>query len=478
MINRILSYIREHHMIDAGDCVVAGVSGGADSVCLFMALLEIRNVIPIDIRVVHVNHLIRDDAAEDALYVKKLCLENDIPFTLVERDVVSLARERRISTEETGRDVRYDAFYRELGQRRGKIAVAHNKNDCCETLLFNLFRGSSLRGLAGISPVRDVIIRPLLCLERKDIEAFLHERGIAYRIDSTNLEDNYSRNIIRHHILGTAVKDISPAAVAHIGSACERVREAYALIEDITADAYRACAKMSEDGSVVIDREKLAALRDTVQRYVIVEALSEAAGSRRDLGTVHIGQVRGLMDKQCGREIELPHGLRARRDYAGVCIYRGGAGDEDEAAFGGVAFSERENERLLSGETVELSLGAYGKISAVLVPKNDFSVNLQNIPQKKYTKWIDYDRIENGIAIRTRREGDYLTIDDRHRRKSLKSYFIDNKIPRGERGRTILVADGSHVVWLTGWRISSYYKVGNDTKRILRLNYIKDTKEE
>lgn len=191
MINRVIRYIREYHMIDEGDCVVAGVSGGADSVCLFIMLLEISKVIPMEIRVVHVNHLIRSDAAADAMYVEQLCRANGIAFTLVEEDVEALAGTLRLSTEEAGRNVRYAAFYRELGDRKGRIAIAHNKNDSCETFLFHLFRGTALKGLTGIPPVRDKVIRPLLCLERSEIEAFLQGRGIRYCIDSTNLEDNY-----------------------------------------------------------------------------------------------------------------------------------------------------------------------------------------------------------------------------------------------------------------------------------------------
>ena len=164
MVDKVLQYVKEHHMIEAGDCIVAGVSGGADSVCLLLMLLEIRKAIPIEIRVVHVNHLIRTDAETDADYVQKLCLVHDLPFTLVEEDVEALAHKLHISTEEAGRNVRYSVFEKELGAKKGRIAIAHNKNDSCETFLFHLFRGTSLRGLTGILPVRDRIIRPLLCL--------------------------------------------------------------------------------------------------------------------------------------------------------------------------------------------------------------------------------------------------------------------------------------------------------------------------
>ena len=475
MINRVIRYIREYHMIDEGDCVVAGVSGGADSVCLFIMLLEISKVIPMEIRVVHVNHLIRSDAAADAMYVEQLCRANGIAFTLVEEDVEALAGTLRLSTEEAGRNVRYAAFYRELGDRKGRIAIAHNKNDSCETFLFHLFRGTALKGLTGIPPVRDKVIRPLLCLERSEIEAFLQGRGIRYCIDSTNLEDNYSRNIIRRHILAAAGKEISPAAINHISNACARVSEAYDLIEDITRQGYHACVRViTETGNITkyhIDREQFFLLHATIQGYVVMEVLSDAAGGRRNLEAVHVGQVCALMNRQCGKEVILPYNLCAKRDYTGVCIYRVAEKLPQETALHEVMVTQEMVTALRTGERIEIILNSHQKISATFVTNTDIGADMQNIPQKKYTKWIDYDKIKNSIVIRTRRQGDYLTVNAMNQRRTLKKYFIDHKIPQEERGRTWLVADGSHVVWVVGQRISSHYKISENTTRILCLTF-------
>ena len=218
---RVLDYVQANQMIRRDDYVVAGVSGGADSVCLFYMLCALKEKMPITIHVVHVNHKIREDAGADAMYVKELCEKFNVLFTLVECDVESLARQQRISAEEAGRNVRYEAFTRTLelhrGEKNGKIAIAHNKNDSCETFLFHLFRGSSLKGLSGIESVRGVLIRPLLCIERCEIEEFLDKNGIKYCIDSTNLEDNYTRNKIRHHILDTAVREINRSEERRVG---------------------------------------------------------------------------------------------------------------------------------------------------------------------------------------------------------------------------------------------------------------------
>lgn len=470
MVDKVLRYVREHHMIESGDCIVAGVSGGADSVCLLLVLLELRKVLPFEIRVVHVNHLIRADAAADAEFVRQMCLERQIPFTLVEEDVEAMARRLHLSVEEAGRAVRYGAFEKELGTKRGRIAVAHNKNDSCETFLFHLFRGTSLRGLAGIRPVRDSVIRPLLCLTREEIEAFLQERNMPYCIDSTNLEDNYSRNIIRHHILDTAVREVSPAAVRHIGDACERVGEAYDLIADLTRQAFRDCVAVTAK-TLHIDREKYQQLHRTIQGYVVMEVLAQAAGSRKDLEAVHVRQVQGLMDSQCGRSVQLPYRLRARRDYTGICICKEPDRPAQEVMLSEIVLSEEETGALAAGRELVIFIGECQKIRAKLIFVEKNGIVFKNIPQKKYTKWFDYGKIERSIVIRTRRPGDYLTVNTMNQKKSLKAYFVDQKIPQDERDRRCLVTDGSHVIWIVGERISNHYKVSEDTRTILELTF-------
>ncbi|MBQ2576517.1 MAG: tRNA lysidine(34) synthetase TilS, partial [Lachnospiraceae bacterium] len=209
---KVFSYIEEHHMLETGDLVVAGVSGGADSVCLLFVLLSYAKIHPIKIAVVHMDHKIRPESGEDADFVRRLCEENNLPFYLYEKQINDMAVEMKCSTEEAGRMARYQAFS-EVADKlskemtdsekkaKVKIAIAHNKNDTCETMLFHLFRGSGLKGLCGILPVRDKLIRPLLCLQRSEIETYLAEMGVSYCTDATNAEDDYTRNRIRHNIL-------------------------------------------------------------------------------------------------------------------------------------------------------------------------------------------------------------------------------------------------------------------------------------
>ncbi len=244
-----MTYSRTHQLFAPGDGVVLGVSGGADSVCLLFALYGLARELEIGLYVVHVNHGIRGDAARDAAYVETLCRKLEVPFTLVEEDVGAVARRQGCSTEEAGRQVRYEAFYREM-ERRGaqKIAVAHNAGDRAETMLLNLFRGSGLTGLGSIRPVRERIVRPLLGLERWEIEAYLERRDISWRQDSTNDTDEYTRNRIRRHILPYAEREICSGAAAHLCKAADIFMEIEDYMEEQIRQAGRLCAAREGPG--------------------------------------------------------------------------------------------------------------------------------------------------------------------------------------------------------------------------------------
>ncbi len=471
-IKKVEQYAEEQGMLSEQDYVVAGVSGGADSVCLLYMLLELQKKLSFSIHVVHINHMIRKEAGEDASYVESLCKKHELPFTLVCRDVEQEAKKRKISTEEAGRQLRYEVFEQVLREHaaldRGKIAIAHNKNDNCETFLFHLFRGSGLQGLSGIRPVRENIIRPLLCLERSEIEDFLREKDISFCIDRTNLEDNYTRNKIRHHILTVAEEQISTNAVSHIDEACERIREANDLMEELTAQAYEGCVRTDEKGLHIL-QEPFLKSHLTIQGYCLKRALIKAAGSERDLEAVHVQQLRELFDKQCGRQLDLPYKVSARREYDGICLQK----KQEQDVFTTVEYEigEEEKQRLSRGESVRIPLSEQEELHIVLREALDW----KNIPQKTYTKWLDYDRIENSIVVRRRKTGDFFTINAQGQRKSLKAHFIDTKVPKEDRDRIWLVADQSHIIWIVGERISSFYKVCETTQHIIEIEYIRRT---
>lgn len=448
---KVFSFIERYGMIQPEDKIILGVSGGADSVCLLFLLLEYRKKMPIELAAVHVNHGIRPDAGEDAAYVEKICKAQDIPFFLVEEDVRDLAAGEKCSEEDAGRRLRYRAF-RETMRRVGgtKIAVAHNAEDRAETMLLHLFRGSGLRGLCGIEPVRGDIIRPVLCLERNEIVDYLRERGIDWRTDSTNEGDAYTRNRIRHHILPYAEREVSEGAVIHMCRTADMISETEDYLRQQTAAAKERCM---QDGSI-----KVAAFSELpviLQKRVILDLLEELSPTGKDISAVHVEDVRKLFAGAGNRSVSLPFGIRFRRRYGEVIPEHPGQ-DMPGAVDGAATGAEAGLPSALPKLTYDiLSRETCGKIS-----------------EKKYTKWFDCDKIQEAPVLRFRQTGDYLTISDGNGRmihKSLKDYMITEKIPREMRGKIPVLAEKNHILWLIGYRISEYYKVDGNTRRILQV---------
>ncbi len=517
ILGKVKEYIGKYRMIAPGDTVVAGVSGGADSVCLFFLLCELAGEIGFRLAVVHVNHGIRQgDADADAAYVEGLCRERGVPFTAVHEDVRAYAARERISEEEAGRKVRYRAFREALdwyadggadglGRRssngefcscgKGKIAVAHNANDRAETMLFHLFRGTGLAGMAGIRPVRGCVIRPILCLERGEIEEFLAERGISFCIDRTNMEDTYTRNRIRNHIFPYVEKEICQGAVGHMCGTADLLAETEGYVRRQAQAAYLRCVADSVQpeagaadgrgtaGLPELDADRLLAEDSFIRRQVLLLALERVTEGRKDITSVHVGEMERLLGKEGSKQISLPYGLVVRREprREGVrlvfCREDGKKDSRKEVCGGAEGFPVPLHVPTGGG----LAVPGLGEVVFTLLERGNlppesglsafFLGKSQFIPQKSCTKWFDYDRITKSLLFRTRETGDYLTIHQNGKlsRKKLKDYMIGEKIPRNQREEIYVLADGSHVLWVPGYRISEYYKVTEDTRRILQV---------
>ncbi len=496
-LDKVSTYIEKYHMLSAGDTVAAGVSGGADSVCLLFVLSALQKKIPFRLMVVHVNHKIRNEAGEDAAYVQKLCESLQVPFFLYEKDVEQIARREGISTEEAGRNIRYEAFREVLTKYASaeskapeaevmetgtlsrnvgghlKIAVAHHKNDRAETVLFHLFRGTGPVGLEGIRPTREdkdgiEVIRPLLDVSRTEIEAYLKELQVGWCEDATNGEDDYCRNRIRHNILPYAEEQIAPGAVSNICRAADLLQEMNDFVGQEMKKAWQDCARengAAEEKHICFDCEKFSRYHSFLQKNMLLYALEQLTPHRKDMGAVHVDYLLSLFQRPVNREISLPYGLIAGREYDSVVIRNGkNTGIQTYAG-------------MQPGTSVPVDLPKPGEgEKEVFLPDGNsviFSIiNCEksiNIPQNRYTKWFDYDKIEKSLVLRTRQKGDFLTIDDRFSRKSIQDYMVNEKIPRAIREEMPLLCEENHVLWVPGYRISSFYKINENTKYILQV---------
>lgn len=449
MDKKVLNYIRQNRMLASGDGVIAALSGGADSVCLLVVLNELKEKLGIRLMAVHIHHGLRGEEADrDSRYAKELSERLGVPFACVRVDAAAYAKSRKISVEEAGRRLRYEILEQKRREFGGeKIAVAHHGDDQAETILYHLFRGSGLKGLGGIRPVRDRIIRPLLCVDRQEILAYLEEKGIPYCEDSTNQSLDYTRNRLRHQILPAVKEQINSRAVENILHAGEMAAKA----DDYFEKQARAFLKeygnweKDEDGTPFACRVKVQPLseeEEILRGYIIRQMIEGVQNSRKDITLTHVEGAASLLLGPEGRRVDIPYALTAEKRSGELWIKK-----KKNKSF----VENRENLRLPEPEYT------------VFPYKKGWE-----IPKNRYTKWFDYDKIKCTLSVRYRQTGDYITLAGGGR-KTVKAFMIDEKIPRDERGEVPLVAEGSHVLWIVGYRISEYYKITKDTHTVLQI---------
>jgi len=458
IVDRVNNFIIDNHMIDAGDRIVLGISGGADSVCLLLLLLEVAPKYGYeskDIYAVHINHMLRGEEADlDEEFVRNLCHEKKVNFICFRKNIDAYAKELGLSIEEAGRRFRYQCFNKVADENGcSKIAVAHNKNDMAETVIFNMLRGTGLKGMSGMQPVRDNVIRPILGITREDILEYLSGNKQAFRNDSSNDGLDYDRNKIRHIIL-PAMKDINKGAVEHICHMALEAGNSYSYIHDMAMEDYSGISAEDDFGkSVNLSVSELFKYSPVLQEHLIHEAIGDVAGEKKDITRKHIMAVVGLLYQDTGKQVELPYGIKARRSYDNLIISN------------------------KADEVFDYNIEIAGKGSYIIPNKGsiefeiiDYNQDVE-ISKKIYTKMLDYDKIKNTLYLRTPEDGDYIVIDTKGSTKKLSRVFIDNKVDRAHRGSWPVIACGKEIIWVIGLRFSESYKVEEDTKQILYMKY-------
>ena len=455
-------FIEKFHMLSNGAGIVVGLSGGADSVALLEVLCEKREALGLRLAAVHVHHGIRPEAQQDAEFCRELCARKQVDFFCEYVDVPQMAKEQGLSLEEAGRKARYRMF-EEYRNKLGfdKIAVAHHQNDQAETMLFQLFRGTGLRGLAGIAACRDYIIRPLLCVSREEIERYLQDKGLDFVTDATNFSDIYARNKIRHQIL-PAAGEISMGAVVHMSNTAGQLREVLDYMESQARNFLKDCGiqeiwqeSEAEKGTgLSLPVTALGGQHIALQKMIVMEAIRLIQGSRKDITEKHIESILSVLDKEGEKMVHLPKGVQVTKSYDRL-HFRKEIQIRETTAFEKLEIEPNQTYLLDDGTILETELIFYNK--------------LENIPKNDCIKWFDYDKINSTLCLRTRMQGDFLTVSDNGARKTLQDYLVNEKVPKGIRDNIRVLADGSHIVWVMGKRISTHYKVSANTTRILQI---------
>ena len=436
-MDKVRKFMEKHHMIGQGDFIAVGVSGGADSVCLLLLLCELKQEYDLELCAVHINHGIRREAFKDQEFVENLCRRRKVPWITFSEDVKGIAEKQSMSLEEAGRMIRYRCFRKVLDMHGGgKIAVAHHQNDQAETMLYRMSRGTGIQGLKGMEAVRADVIRPLLCLKKEEILAYLKEKGQDWMEDASNEDNTFARNKIRNQVIPALTK-VNARAVEHIVSLSEEIEEWSRYLEEQLSEAWKACVKQEGKGSL-IDTGRFLEEPEPIRRLLAKQVIEQTAGRKKDIEKVHIQSFCDLAFRETGKSIDLPYGLIGRKTYGGLLV----------------------EEKQTRAET--------GTAGQLVLTETD---RYEKKEKKDFTKIIDYDKIDKDIQLRYRKPGDFFVFSKDGKSKSLSRFFIDQKIPREERDRIPLAADGSRIIWIIGHRLSEFYKVSEKTKRYLRLEY-------
>lgn len=469
---KVQDTISRFDMIRPGQRIVTGVSGGADSMCLLEILRELcgQYSVPLQIRAVHVHHGLRESADRDEEFVRNFCRERGIPLEIIHCDVQKLAAERRMSLEEAGRTARFREFRRVCRNwdeenaggdtDAAVIAVAHHVEDRAETVLLNLCRGSSLAGLAGIHAVSFNdgvrIIHPLIQCTRQEIEDFLRGKGIGWCEDETNRGTDAARNYVRLRILPELTLHVNQASTAHIVRTAEELEETEQYLQAAASRMKREISAGEEGGCSISELKELPAF---LQRRVLYQMLSEAAGHRKDLTAEHIEAVLKLTGKGGSGKVRLPYGVTAVKEYDRLRFVSDG--EEKEPMISG------------SGGAILCPMHRDQYLLKVIPYGGDASA----IPGGAYTKWIDYDKISEPVCIRAEEPGDRMILDAQGHSKKLSRIMMDRRIPQTLRDKLVFPMSGDHVLWFPGYRIGADVRIDEGTRQVLEISLQRQTAE-
>jgi tRNA(Ile)-lysidine synthase len=471
ILKKVYLTIEGYDLIRRGETLLCAVSGGADSVAMLHLLRELNEVQQLEwkIHVAHVNHGLRGKASdEDEEFTKGLADKLKLPFHSTRVDVQGHHQRERVTVEEAGRELRHGFLQQkalELGAQ--KIALAHNLDDQAETILPRILRGTGLRGLKGMAPIRVIskkqdlfVVRPMIEIERYEIEAYLREKGIAYKTDLSNFDTSLTRNKIRHKLFPLLESEFNPRAKMALVKLGQTAGSFYLLLREIANEVYENTKMISGEGEVCLSVEEFAKLPPAIQTLIIDRAVKTVLGRVPQLNFEHYLEIISLCGEQgYQKAIRLPRGLEARREGYILKIAR------PQAPAPPLKFAHRKIK--VPGRTLIKKLSL--EIDAELQEGKIVGLK-EYIRNKDYTEEIiDFEKLQGPLVVRLRKGGDsFVPLGSRGSTK-LKKFFIDNKVPKAVRDRVPIVTDGKRIIWVVGYRIGDDVKITDATKKVLKL---------
>jgi len=494
--------INAFNMIQKGDAVLVGVSGGPDSVALLHTLRFLAPDVPFTLGIAHLNHCLRaSDSDDDAQFVLSLCEKLDLPCYIAKENVLVYKKQHGLSLEEAARHVRYE-FYHNTAKTNGfnKIALGHHLEDNAELILMHLFRGSGPLGISGIPPIRkfkenDIrIIRPFIELSKTQIFDFLRENNIEYVTDKSNQDSSHLRNNIRNDLLPLLKTAYNPKIIETLNRLSSIVRSEEKWMDDIIEPLYKQTVTRLKTGSITLSVSNLNQLSIAAQRRIIRKAIGEVKGNIRRITFTHVDSIIALaIDSPNQSSLDFPDRIRALKEgnhllilqemkplrditnkenntISGVYEYKIDdplgvypAGNElvenaDNSANPGESFQNGKHKSIFIKE-----INAHLKFA---------KAQMQDILDVKQTNqqsaFFDYDSLNFPLVLRNFMPGDRFTPMGMSGTQKVKKYFIDHKIPKNMRADIPVLLSNGKIIWVVGHRIDETVKVTSTTRNVLK----------
>ena len=460
---RVLQYIHQEQLIAGTDSILVAVSGGPDSVALLHVLVALQEFCGISqLAVLHFDHQLRGAAsAADKVFVETLAATFGIPFHAASADVHSHRRQHRISLEMAARVCR-QTFFREALIQFGANAVAlgHTANDQAEEVLLRLFRGTGPAGMAGMLPkTADNLIRPLLCVTRKEILAYLGDQQLTFHEDSSNLDPAHQRNAIRHGLFPLLEKHFHPRVVEVLCRHTRLANEEEALWGELLANQWQALCVTETASRTTLDGQRLRHLHPALQRRLLRLAIQRLQGNLQGIYGRHLEALCKLVAHGTPhRSIQLPRGLRAMI----------------EGEFLVLSAETRESPPPAGPEfTLTMNRPGHYRFSSfalsLIIRDPPGAADTRPFPNARHIAWLDADRIKWPLYLRSWQEGDRFCPLGLGGTKKLQDFFVDVKVPLGERRRVLLLCDQEKICWVLDYRLDDRVKVTPQTRQILTI---------
>lgn len=465
--------IARYCLLEGGDTVLIGVSGGPDSVALLHVLGELSSILRLKIGVAHVNHQIREEAVREEDFVRLLAKKFDLPFYSQRVDVPEFCRQQGYSLEEGGRIKRY-AFLEETAETHHyiKIAVGHNYDDNAEQVLMNLFRGTGPAGISGIPPKRNKIIRPLIQVPRTQIIQYLTVNNYQCIQDSSNYDMRFLRNRIRHKVIPVIQECCHPKVTQALNRCAELMRSEESWLNEMVQAAYHESLLDSPLDQVWLSMVRLKTYSTALTRRVIRTGIYNVKGDLRTIGAEHIEMALGILHDRYSA-LDLPQGVR---------IYR-----KDNILIFCLKASPRNTRGIKHKSDVlqyhyQVSKPCVINIVEIRARLNltEFEAGLtrDKMAENPQIAFMDRDRVDYPLVIRNYQPGDRFSPLGLSGTQTLKHFFSYRKVSAYWRKHCPLVICRGRIIWVAGMRIDNSVKITDDTKQILMIELSIDHKQE